>query len=47
VLGGVDAMKLRSSVTLFQAASPDVPAFGAILARYFDGQPDDATLTRL
>jgi uncharacterized protein (DUF1810 family) len=47
VLGGVDAMKLRSSVTLFQAADPDAVAFGAVLAKYFDGQPDEATLARL
>jgi len=47
VLGGVDAMKLRSSMTLFQAAAPDVAAFGAVLAEYFDGRPDEATLARL
>ncbi len=47
VLGSVDAMKLRSSVTLFQAAAPGVAAFGAVLARYFDGRPDEATLARL
>ena len=47
VLGGVDAMKLRSSMTLFQAAAPDVAAFGAVLAKYFNGNPDDATLARL
>jgi uncharacterized protein (DUF1810 family) len=47
VLGGVDAMKLRSSVTLFQAAAPDVAAFGAVLAKYFDDRPDEETLSRL
>jgi uncharacterized protein (DUF1810 family) len=47
IFGGVDAMKLRSSVTLFQAADPDAVAFGAVLAKYFDGQQDQATLTRL
>ena len=47
VLGGVDALKLRSSVTLFQAAAPDAAAFGAVLARYYDGQPDEETLARL
>jgi uncharacterized protein (DUF1810 family) len=47
VLGGVDAMKLRSSMTLFQAAAPEAAAFGAVLARYFDGRPDEATLARL
>jgi uncharacterized protein (DUF1810 family) len=47
VLGGVDAMKLRSSMTLFQAAAPDVAAFGAVLAKYYDGLPDEETLARL
>jgi uncharacterized protein (DUF1810 family) len=47
VLGGIDAMKLRSSLTLFQAAAPEVTAFGAVLAKYFDGHPDEATLARL
>ncbi len=36
-------MKLRSSVTLFHRADPDDPAFGAVLDRYFDGVPDEAT----
>jgi|HubBroStandDraft_2_1064218.scaffolds.fasta_scaffold297830_1 uncharacterized protein (DUF1810 family) len=43
VLGPVDAMKLRSSMTLFLRADPDDPAFGAVLDRYFDGVPDEAT----
>jgi uncharacterized protein (DUF1810 family) len=47
VLGGVDAMKLHSSMTLFQAAAPEVAAFGEVLAKYYDGQPDEATLARL
>jgi uncharacterized protein (DUF1810 family) len=47
VFGPVDARKLRSSMTLFQAASPGEPAFSAVLERYFDGQPDEATLARL
>jgi uncharacterized protein (DUF1810 family) len=38
-----DALKLRSSVTLFLRAAPDEPAFGQVLAQYFDGQPDPAT----
>ncbi|WP_038467179.1 DUF1810 domain-containing protein [Arthrobacter sp. PAMC 25486] len=42
-LGAVDAMKLHSSMTLFQAAVPDEPMFGEVLARYFDGGPDEAT----
>ena len=47
ILGPVDAMKLRSSITLFAAAAPDQPAFGAVLAKYFGGAPDEATLARL
>ncbi len=47
IFGPVDAMKLRSSVTLFAAADPGQADFGAVLATYFDGQPDQATLDRL
>ena len=43
VLGDVDALKLRSSATLFARAAPDEPRFGEVLDRYFDGQPDGAT----
>ena len=47
VLGPVDAMKLRSSMTLFAAAAPDEPAFRAVLDRWFDGAEDEATTSRL
>ena len=47
ILGAVDAMKLRSSMTLFAAAAPDQPAFSAVLTKYFSGTPDEATLARL
>ena len=47
VLGGVDAQKLRSSMTLFAAAAPDEPVFGRVLDQYFAGARDDATLARL
>jgi uncharacterized protein (DUF1810 family) len=47
VFGGVDAMKLRSSMTLFMTAAPDEPVFGEVLEKYFGGDPDDATLARL
>jgi uncharacterized protein (DUF1810 family) len=40
-------MKLRSSMTLFAAAAPDQPAFSAVLAKYFGGTADEATLARL
>jgi uncharacterized protein (DUF1810 family) len=47
IFGPVDAMKLRSSMTLFGAANPDQPVFGAVLRKFFGGQPDEATLARL
>jgi uncharacterized protein (DUF1810 family) len=47
VLGPVDAQKLRSSMTLFALAAPDQPAFRAVLDRYFGGEPDEATTSRL
>jgi uncharacterized protein (DUF1810 family) len=47
ILGAVDAMKLRSSMTLFAAVADDPAPFEAALARFFDGQPDRETLARL
>ncbi|UUX95656.1 DUF1810 domain-containing protein [Aquabacterium sp. J223] len=47
VFGPVDAVKLRSCVTLFQAAAPQEPLFGAVLAKYFGGRPDGQTLALL
>jgi uncharacterized protein (DUF1810 family) len=43
VFGGIDAVKLRSSMTLFARAAPAEPVFPAVLDRYFDGVPDPAT----
>jgi uncharacterized protein (DUF1810 family) len=43
VLGGIDAIKLRSSMTLFALAAPGDPTFGQVLERYYDGQADAAT----
>ncbi len=47
ILGELDAMKLRSSMTLFQRAEPDEPVFGRVLDRFFVGIPDAETLRRL
>ncbi|HVT68487.1 MAG TPA: DUF1810 domain-containing protein [Trebonia sp.] len=47
IFGPVDAMKLRSSMTLFAAAARAEPLFTEVLERYFDGEPDEATLSRL
>jgi uncharacterized protein (DUF1810 family) len=47
ILGGLDAQKLRSSMTLFLRADPGQPLFGQVLSQYFDGVPDSATDQRL
>jgi uncharacterized protein (DUF1810 family) len=43
VFGGIDAVKLRSSMTLFLRAAPAEPAFAEVLDLFFDGEPDAAT----
>jgi uncharacterized protein (DUF1810 family) len=46
IFGVVDAVKLRSSLTLFEAAgAPDIVA--AAIERWFDGQRDPATINIL
>jgi uncharacterized protein (DUF1810 family) len=47
IFGPVDALKLRSSMTLFAASAPDEPVFGEVLEKYFTEGPDEATLARL
>ena len=47
VFGSVDAMKLRSSMTLFAAAAPDEPVFREVLDHYFGGELDEATTALL
>ena len=50
VLGGIDAQKLRSSMTLFRHAAStdeDRAVFGAVLDRYFGGDEDPETVRRL
>jgi uncharacterized protein (DUF1810 family) len=47
MFGGIDAVKLRSSMTLFLRADPDEPLFQSVLDRYYDGEPDPATDARL
>lgn len=47
IFGDIDAMKFRSSMTLFREASADGDAFRAALDKYFDGKPDDLTLAAL
>ena len=43
IFGSLDAMKLRSSMTLFHRADPDEPVFRQVIDRFFDGVPDAAT----
>ena len=47
VFGPVDAVKLRSSMTLFAHADPGQPVFREVLDHYFGGTQDDATTSRL
>ena len=44
ILGGIDAMKLRSSMTLFSLAAPGEAIFTDVLGRYFEGEPDEGTV---
>lgn len=46
IFGSVDAMKLRSSLTLFEAASGD-PLFRKTLDIFFSGERDERTLALL
>jgi uncharacterized protein (DUF1810 family) len=43
VFGPVDALKLRSSMTLFLRANPDEGAFAEVLRRWWEGIPDTVT----
>jgi uncharacterized protein (DUF1810 family) len=45
ILGSIDGVKLRSSLTLFDAIEPD-DLFGRALAAFYDG-PDERTLALL
>ncbi|WP_306207951.1 DUF1810 domain-containing protein [Actinoplanes sp. RD1] len=47
ILGTPDDLKLRSSMTLFAAAADDPALFESVLERYYDGEPDSATLERV
>jgi uncharacterized protein (DUF1810 family) len=44
IFGEVDAMKLRSCLTLFAQAAPEQAVFRRCLDRFFDGKPDPLTL---
>ena len=47
IFGPVDALKLRSSMTLFHRADPSQPVFGQALNQFFGGITDPATDQRL
>ena len=46
IFGGIDAIKLRSSMTLFAHADPDQAVFRQVIDRYFEG-PDPETERRI
>lgn len=43
ILGPVDAVKVRSSMTLFHRADPDAPAFWRVLDAFYGGVVDPRT----
>jgi uncharacterized protein (DUF1810 family) len=47
VFGDIDALKLRSSLTLFLHAAPGEQLFRQLLDQYFDGGTDPATEQRI
>lgn len=47
VLGGIDATKLRSSMTLFARADPDERLLTDVLDRFYDGEHDEQTVRLL
>jgi uncharacterized protein (DUF1810 family) len=47
VLGSIDAIKLRSSMTLFAHADPAEGTFREVLDRYYDGDEDERTVALL
>jgi uncharacterized protein (DUF1810 family) len=46
IFGGIDAIKLRSSMTLFARADPDQAIFSQVIDQYFAG-PDPETDRRI
>ena len=43
IMGGIDAMKLRSSMTLFALVSEENSVFHQVLDCFYDGEMDDYT----
>lgn len=44
IFGGIDAMKLRSCMTLFELADPDCGLYARVLEEFFGGMRDQKTL---
>lgn len=47
ILGSIDAIKVRSSMTLFARADPSEQLFRAVLARFYSAEPDPETDRRI
>jgi uncharacterized protein (DUF1810 family) len=47
ILGTIDAIKVRSSMTLFATADPSEPLFGEALDRFYAGEADPETERRI
>jgi len=47
IFGSPDDLKLRSSMTLFDAVPATFPVFGQVLDKFYDGQRDQRTLELL
>jgi uncharacterized protein (DUF1810 family) len=47
ILGGIDAIKVRSSMTLFAHAAPEEELFAAVLDGFYGGEADPETERRI
>lgn len=47
IMGNIDGMKLRSSMTLFSEAAGRNSIFDRVLLKYYDGKKDDLTIKLL
>ena len=44
IFGYIDAIKVRSSMTLFAEVAPEEPIFTEVLKKYYHGEKDEKTL---
>jgi hypothetical protein len=44
ILGFPDDLKFRSSITLFAAVAPKIAVFKSLIAKYFNGLPDQKAI---